>query len=753
MGYQSEGLSGRATFVTIAASTAPAIVRSQADYVAPATGWETAVQALIMAATGYKVLMVGTFIKGTIAGITVPSNIEIELQGSMTFITNVGDGAVMFAASGVSNIKFKGGSLAGNRANQVGVQNGITLTNVTLAKIDMLISGFTGKAVTQSGGHSNSVVNQLYPLVDPLVVQRPLMSDMLSHPNVSLVDTIENDGTWTVFRGALAWDTTNKLVGAAGAKLTTSTWGTTKWRAVSYKTYATSISVNPNNFIGYFIKVPADAGTTGMDCYLTLTDSAANAAVLYVSQHVVSIPGYRIEGNWVFMGAVPIASSFPTVNWNDIKEVRIELLTPISDTYFCYVDGLYEVSPIYPQGSVTITMDDSHASRWETVMPLMESYGYKAVAYINPGNLSTAESITQTKLLYDAGWDIANHTWAHENLTTVTLGEAEEAVYKAHNWLIENDMVDRAVSFAYTFGASNKAATELVHQLYPISRQIYGNAVQRFGSAMFEAYNMRSQRISDALLAECKLRIDVARATGAHIIFDFHHVGAGMDITLANLTDLLNYIQASGVKVVTFSELVRMIKDKGYIEPSGTATITRLAAPAAATATEGAAGNVDVGDHSWKVTLVNVEGEETEIGTKSNVVTIAAAAKIVNLTNVPVGAAGTASRKIYRTEAGDVSDYKLVGTIADNTTTTFTDNIADVSLGAVGPAANGTGYVRTITHGLGTVPTRVQVTLTSDPGAANAIWVSDKVATTFKVNAKVQVTASTTFDWRVVKEW
>lgn len=55
----------------------------------------------------------------------------------------------------------------------------------------------------------------------------------------------------------------------------------------------------------------------------------------------------------------------------------------------------------------------------------------------------------------------------------------------------------------------------------------------------------------------------------------------------------------------------------------------------------------------------------------------------VNLSSIPLGAAGTIARRIYRTVAGptDTKDYRFVAEISDNTTTTYTDNLADGSLG------------------------------------------------------------------------
>ena len=115
-------------------------------------------------------------------------------------------------------------------------------------------------------------------------------------------------------------------------------------------------------------------------------------------------------------------------------------------------------------------------------------------------------------------------------------------------------------------------------------------------------------------------------------------------------------------------------------------------APGAITVALGSgAGNVDNGAHRYLATFVMADGE-TEAGTISSAVTVAD--KTVNgkvsLSAIPLGGSLVTSRKIYRTAAGG-STYLLLATIADNTTTTYTDNIADSSLGAEAPSTNTTG--------------------------------------------------------------
>jgi hypothetical protein len=55
---------------------------------------------------------------------------------------------------------------------------------------------------------------------------------------------------------------------------------------------------------------------------------------------------------------------------------------------------------------------------------------------------------------------------------------------------------------------------------------------------------------------------------------------------------------------------------------------------------------------------------------------------------VPIGGPDVVARKLYRTPANTAAPYKLVTTIADNTTTTAVDTVPDASLGATAPATS-----------------------------------------------------------------
>lgn len=89
------------------------------------------------------------------------------------------------------------------------------------------------------------------------------------------------------------------------------------------------------------------------------------------------------------------------------------------------------------------------------------------------------------------------------------------------------------------------------------------------------------------------------------------------------------------------------------------------------------------GTYYYEITYVTAGGEE-RIGTKSNAVV--SHGKSIKL-SLPLGFDGVTSRKIYRTD-GNGENFKLVTTINDNETLTYTDNLADSSLTNTIPEVN-----------------------------------------------------------------
>lgn len=148
------------------------------------------------------------------------------------------------------------------------------------------------------------------------------------------------------------------------------------------------------------------------------------------------------------------------------------------------------------------------------------------------------------------------------------------------------------------------------------------------------------------------------------------------------------YVAASAATTVTPAtdpaiDVYRHLPEPDISSATGSTFAAALASPAAA-------GNVDNGTHHYAVTFYNAAGETTP----SAQVSVAVADKTVNgqvaLTGIPLAPSGVSvtGRKIYRTAAADAAVLILQSTIANNTATTATDNIADASLSGALPIIN-----------------------------------------------------------------
>jgi hypothetical protein len=107
-----------------------------------------------------------------------------------------------------------------------------------------------------------------------------------------------------------------------------------------------------------------------------------------------------------------------------------------------------------------------------------------------------------------------------------------------------------------------------------------------------------------------------------------------------------------------------------------------LTPPAPVTDLAGAgAGALSNGAYKYVVTFVDANGESAPSNSSRITVSDAGSDGQVSVTEIPTGYSGTTARRLYRTKA-DGSTYYYLTEIADNTTTTYTDNVADGSLGA-----------------------------------------------------------------------
>lgn len=142
------------------------------------------------------------------------------------------------------------------------------------------------------------------------------------------------------------------------------------------------------------------------------------------------------------------------------------------------------------------------------------------------------------------------------------------------------------------------------------------------------------------------------------------------DVTSAQVTAILDVIR-DNIQEDLFTSFPESFQGQQRITP------TEISAP---TATISAvAGNIDNGNYRYKISFVD-SARESQIGIASSVVNVEdnTSSGQMSLTNIPTGDDETTARKVYRQQNG-TGEYYLLGTISDNTTTTYTDNVAQAT--------------------------------------------------------------------------
>ena len=148
-----------------------------------------------------------------------------------------------------------------------------------------------------------------------------------------------------------------------------------------------------------------------------------------------------------------------------------------------------------------------------------------------------------------------------------------------------------------------------------------------------------------------------AGLTGDGLTFDLHQFMNKYFMCNGNTTDKVQVYNGTDVY------------QAGYTKPGS-----------AVTAVEGAAGVLENKVYQYKVTYYYDDGESNANDTATSITPTAS--KKVELSNIPVSAdARVTQRRLYRT-IGDGTTFKLLTTINDNTTTTYSDNVPDSGLGA-----------------------------------------------------------------------
>ena len=226
--------------------------------------------------------------------------------------------------------------------------------------------------------------------------------------------------------------------------------------------------------------------------------------------------------------------------------------------------GDYKRAKTFTNGQLVITFDDGNNTMYTNAMQLFINAGVKTTMYCIAGVVGTADNsyINWGRLfdLYCAGFDMQCHSNAHSHLNTLTEAqliadfEAVDTAFKLHG-------VPAPKHTAYPFGEFNALVKSVADNYRLTGRKTSGT--QPFNadilSDKMEVPAFSFDEISTENLALLKSKIDEAITNNTAFVIYSHSVDAvqspGYGITIEKLQEIFDYAVASGIEIVTMSEL------------------------------------------------------------------------------------------------------------------------------------------------------------------------------------------------------
>ena len=209
---------------------------------------------------------------------------------------------------------------------------------------------------------------------------------------------------------------------------------------------------------------------------------------------------------------------------------------------------------------IVITFDDVGKENyvWENAYPILQQYGFKAVAYCTVGSLN-ASMKTNLKMLVTKGWEIGSHSMTHP--LDLTLLSGDKLLYEILNSKIglEQDLGTSVTSFAYPHSTTNSSVINVIQQYYQNARTSSWWAWQSSVWNNSISYEIPSISIANSNYAyNIPTAINMAKASGKTVVLLFHKVvsaGDSASITPGNFSWCIQQISESKIPVAKIQEL------------------------------------------------------------------------------------------------------------------------------------------------------------------------------------------------------
>ena len=379
------------------------------------------------------------------------------------------------------------------------------------------------------------------------------------------LEGFENVGQWTEYgAGSQSADTANVLHGSASLRLTASPGVD----AYSYKNVSVNLSSAAPFRLWFYIPEDPMVATPLIQVKF-VTANWAGSLTAEIN------PAQMVQGwNCVALGASDFIAG-GNASWSSTF-TTLQLAVYPSDAP-CSVSFDTLAEQVVAKPTIAVTFDDGWQTAYEHGYTYMGSKGLAGTMYVVPTVIGEENRFTLAECaeMDGAGWDIANHTWDHPDLTTLTQPQVQSELSKARDWLVSNGFTRAASDVAYPDGAVN--STVLAAMAAEGMRS--GRTTKNSDNTLPPLNPYRMNCWFPTTLAECKAHVDQAVNRGSLVVLGFHDLVSTTpantgQFPVSDFQALIDYIIAKHVAVVRMSDVM----SAAYGTASGT-MVTAVPAP------------------------------------------------------------------------------------------------------------------------------------------------------------------------------
>lgn len=257
-----------------------------------------------------------------------------------------------------------------------------------------------------------------------------------------------------------------------------------------------------------------------------------------------------------------------TINWAAVNEIRISAYRSTTSKVN-YLDvgalALRTKSPLYPNGVVSFTFDDWHATDYTVGKAKLDTKGWLGSAFICPGrvetdNASDGVSLGYAHAMQDAGWDMCAHSYdlaSHVAWTSWTETQLQYEWERTKRKMIELGLTSGIEHMATPTGAYNATMARLAEKGWWSTIRVTGQVEKPRMPVPVDPYRTGAYSfttIDTTALNVIKADMDNARLIGGHYVLNAHDL---TDTTTANnWRAAVDYAEAIGLACKPYVQVV-----------------------------------------------------------------------------------------------------------------------------------------------------------------------------------------------------